>query len=75
MPNDIVANFVFPDGCKEKYGFAVLPALPRVGDFVQSYRPRSGRYRVKFVTFEIYDDQTDKRATVLIDLEVTDAIS
>jgi hypothetical protein len=74
MREGIMANFIFPDGCEDSYSSAVLPALPRVGDFVQNYRPRSGKFRVKSVTFEIYDD-SENRATILVELEATDAIS
>lgn len=68
-------NFKFPDGCKEDYQEAHdMPALPRIGDFIQGSRPQSGRYRVAAVVFEI-GDESHKCESVLIELEPLDAVN
>ena len=68
-------NFAFPDGCREKYTRAEdIPTLPRVGDFIQSSRPQSGRYRVQAVVFEI-DDETMRCESIVVELEALDRVS
>jgi hypothetical protein len=71
---NITVNFKFPEGCKEDYRCADMSVVPKVGDFIQSSRPQSGRYRVRAVVFEI-GDETERCESVLIELEALDEIN
>jgi hypothetical protein len=51
MPVNV--NFIFPDGCSERYREAEMPSVPRIGEHVQGTRPQSGRYRVEAVRYDI----------------------
>lgn len=56
MPINV--NFVFPEGCTEKFTEAEMPVVPRIGEHIQGSHPHSGRYQVTDVRYDI-DSDTD----------------
>ena len=70
----INVNFKFPEGCKEDFTCAEMPCLPRVGDFIQGAKPRSGRYRVAAVIFSI-DPERERCGGVFIELDALDKVN
>lgn len=72
MPIDV--NFDFPEGCSENYKSVSLPEMPRIGDSIQQNLPKSGRYRVAAVIFEI-DAEHQRCDSIRVELAALDKIN
>jgi len=63
-------NFNFPPDTNEDYATAEdFPALPRVGDYIESSKPKQTRFRVKAVVFRI-DPESKQCDSITAELEL-----